>query len=173
MTGRILLLIIIIASTALYSCSDTPPAKEQVQAGQASPATLSEGIDFTRPDYPAFVAETQGISVHEPWGRWTVGDKAIIKFKDNLPRSFVLELLIESAFGPNAGAPIKLRIGNREMLFLIMQPRETFLFDFALDRDVNTIEILIPKPTAPGSIQPGADGRLLGIGLVRLLVLPK
>jgi phosphoglycerol transferase len=164
---------IAIALSMLVACGDTPPTKEPVQPGQPYSATLSEGIDFTKPGYPAFIAETQGISGHEPWGRWTEGDRAVIKFRDNLPRQFVLELLVDSAFGPNADAPIKVRVGTKEMIFLIMQRKETFRFDFSTDQDVNTIEILVPKPTSPRSMQVNKDERLLGVGLVRLRVLPK
>jgi phosphoglycerol transferase len=173
MLYRILLLMVGILLTVLYSCSDAPTSKEQIKTGQTYSATLAEGIDFTRPDYPAFIAETQGISIHESWGRWTDGDRAVIRFRDNLPRTFVLELLVEGAFGPNAGAPIKVRVGTKVMIFLIMQHKETFRFDFATDQDVNTVEILIPYPATPKSLKINNDERLLGIGLIRLRILPK
>jgi phosphoglycerol transferase len=162
-----------IAAILLYACSDTPSAKMPAPAVQAHDATLRDGIDFTKPDYPPFVAETQGISGHEPWGRWTEGEKAVIKFRDNLPRSFVLELLVGTAFGPNADAPVRVRVGTKELLFLLTKKNETVRLDFSTDGNVNTIEILITKPASPKSLNVNNDERRLGIGLVRLRLLPK
>jgi hypothetical protein len=177
----VLTILLIIALVVLYACDDKPSPK---QSGGYVPAKttpldpaylagLSEGIDFINPTYPAFVTETQGLSNAESWGRWTDGDKAIIKFKDPLPRLFYLELIVRFAFGPNAKAPIKIRIGASEQTFTVTQDNEIFRFEFSVDQNVNTIEIIPPKPASPKSLKMNTDNRRLGIGLVKLRIIQK
>jgi phosphoglycerol transferase len=171
-----------VALVVLFACDDRPSptpsrgivAKTAVQqAVPAYPASLSDGIDFTKPGYPTFVAETQGISGNEPWGRWTDGDKAIIKLQDALPRAFYLELIVRWAFGPNANVPVKIRVGAAEQSFTVTQENEIFRFEFLIDQNVNTIEIIPPKPTSPKSMKMNKDERLLGVGLVKLRIIQK
>ena len=182
MLKRILLIFVAIALAAFFqACGDkTPPKpsyssapKVSVPSGPAYDASLSDGIDFTKPGYPAFVAEVQGISGYEPWGRWTEGDRAIIRMKENLPKSFYLELIVKGAFGPNAKAPIRIRVGASEQSFTVTLPIEIFRFEFSADQAANTIEIIPPKPTSPKSMNVNRDVRLLGIGLVKLRIIQK
>jgi len=181
MVTRLLPFVMLIVLSVLYACSDSPSPKHSgshvpISTAPLDPAYLaglSEGIDFVTPGYPTFVAETQGISGNEPWGRWTAGDKAIIKFKDPLPRAFYLELIVKWAFGPNAKSPIKIRVGANEQTFTVTQDNEIFRFEFLIDQNVNTIEIIPPKPTSPKSMKKNNDDRLLGVGLVKLRIIQK
>jgi phosphoglycerol transferase len=180
---KILLLFFIVITLAfLYGCgdktsskqSDGAVSKESATNMPAYPASLSDGIDFTKPGYPTFIVETQGISgFFEPWGRWTDGDKAIIKFQDALPQEFNLELVVNSAFGPNANAPIIIRVGANEQTFTVTQPNETFRFACNKVQNVNTIEIIPPKPTSPKSMNLNNDERRLGIRLVALRIIKR
>jgi len=177
----ILTVLLAVALSVLFACDDKPSPKQSggnvpiktAPSDSAYLAGLSEGIDFVKPGYPTFVTETQGISGNEPWGRWTAGDKAIIKFKDPLPRAFYLELIVKWAFGLNANAPIKIRVGTNEQTFTVTQTNEIFRFEFLIDQNVNTIEIIPPKPTSPKSMKKNNDERLLGVGLVKLRIIEK
>jgi hypothetical protein len=177
----ILSVLLAVILSVLYACSDKPSPKQSgshvpINTAPLDPAYLaglSEGIDFAKPGYPTFVAETQGIAKNEAWGRWTDGDKAIIKFKDPLPRAFYLELIVKWAFGPNANAPIKIRAGANEQTFTMTQDNEIFRFEFLIDQNVNTIEIIPPRPTSPKSMKMSNDDRRVGVGLVKLRIIQK
>jgi hypothetical protein len=178
---RILPFFFVMILAVLYACSDKPLPKASganvpIKSAPSDPAylaVLSDGIDFTKPDYPAFVAETQGISGNEPWGRWTDGDRTIIKFKDNLPLAFYLELVVSKAFGPNVKKPVRIRVGGDEQTFTVTQIDEIFRFEFVNMQNANTIEIIPPKPTSPKSMKVGDDERRVGIGLAKLRIIEK
>jgi phosphoglycerol transferase len=145
-----------------------PPAP--AQAGSYS-ATLAEGIDFTKPGYPTFIATATGISGYEPWGRWTDGDKVTFRFAQPLPKQFIL-VLQTNAFGPNLGEAIKVKIGATQQEFKITDQGQTHRLDFTLPESTDTIELFIPKPTSPKDLQSGEDPRKLGLGLIKLQITP-
>jgi phosphoglycerol transferase len=135
----------------------------------AQPASLADGIVFSKATLPDFVAKTEGIAQAEPFGRWTDGAKAVVEFKEPLPRKF--DLVVEAAaFGPNAGQPVKVTIGavTQDLVFANDMPKgtETKRLAFSLDQPANRIELAIPRPTRP----PGNDVRELGIALVSLKI---
>lgn len=138
-------------------------------------ATLAEGIDFTRPEFPSFVKDVQGLSGSEAWGRWTdatVGPVLKFTFKQTLPRKFTLEIT-GSAYGPNVGLPVKVRVGAVEKTFIIPPNKgvDTYRLTFETDGTADTIEIIPPNPARPQDIIPGNDdSRLLGLGLVSIKI---
>lgn len=150
------------------------PAAPQPPAApppESYPATLAEGIDFTKPGYPTFIAEATGVSGHEPWGRWTDGNNAVFRFTQPLPKQFTL-VIQTNAFGPNLGEVTKIKIGTAEQGFKITEQDQTYHLNFNLTEPANTIEFLIPKPSSPKELQVGDDPRKLGIGLIKLQIFP-
>jgi len=133
---------------------------------------LADGIDFKIPSYPDFLAEVEGVSSFEPWGRWTDAAVAKLIFKQPLPRKFILEIAM-GAFGPNMGAPVKLRVGNIETSFVITPKMltEPFGFSFETDGTSNTLEITPSKPTSPNELDSeNPDTRKLGVGLISIKI---
>lgn len=174
----------------LAGCGDKPEPKAQIVVGSAAPAaapasadllgpryeaTLAEGIDFKKPGYPNFLAEVSGMSGYEEWGRWTdaaAGPVAKFRFKQALPRTFTLELSAD-AFGPNNGAPVKVRVGGVEKTFVISHKKEAdpYLLAFEIDGTADTLEITPPKPISPNEIDPkNSDRRKLGIAFISLKI---
>jgi phosphoglycerol transferase len=130
-------------------------------------------VDFREKSYPADVASVSGISDHEPWGRWTVGARAVLQFKKTLPSTFQLTLQTKEAFGPNAGIPILVRVGSIQKEFTVAGPNELILLDFEGVANADRIEFVIPKPTSPKELAMSEDLRKLGLGLVSLAIGPK
>ena len=175
----------------LAGCGDKPepkvvvgsaaPAAAQAPAAPLGPryeATLAEGIDFTKQGYPNFLAEVSGMSGYEPWGRWTeaaAGPVAKFRFKQALPKTFTLEITA-NAFGPNYGAPVKVRVGGIEKTFVITPPKtwkeaDTYRLAFETDGTADTMEITPPKATSPNEIDPkNGDTRKLGIAFISLKI---
>jgi phosphoglycerol transferase len=172
-------LLSIVAGLALVSCGDrgdiassakssAPPAAP-VASVPAYHATLEEGIAFTRPGYPDFVAKVEGISIAEPFGHWTDGPVAAIEFKEPLPKQFDL-VLLGAAYGPNIGQPVKVTIGSASQSVVfdadLTNGAQTRRLAFNLDTPAKRIEFLIPHPTQPSN----GDVRKLGIAMVDLKI---
>jgi phosphoglycerol transferase len=173
---------------ALAACSDEPDAKRApapAASGTAKPAaatpmgssyeaTLAEGIDFTKPGYPRFVKEVQGMSGEEPWGRWTdanLAPTARFRFDKPLPKAFTLELRA-TGLGPNAYQPVKIRAGSVEREVTLGNPaKESYRVAFA-GVEGDTLEIVPPAPILPREVTPqSTDTRRLGVGLTTLRIV--
>lgn len=164
--------------------NDAPPAKPANTAPVAAPApvaaadplapryqaSLAEGIDFRKQGYPAFLAAVSGMSGYESAHRWTEGPVVKFEFAQALPAKFNLSIEA-SAFGPNGNQPIVIRAGKVEksLTFKAEMSAQSAVFE-GVD-GVKTLEIAIPKPTAPKDIDPNSgDPRKLGLSMVSLKV---
>lgn len=147
------------------------PATSPAPLVESYPATLVEGVDFTKPGYPTFIAAVTGMSAYEPWGRWTDGDKATFRFTQPLPKQFTL-IVQANVFGPNLGEAVKVKIGAAQQEFKITEQGQTHRLDFTLPESTDTIQLFIPKPTSPKDLQSGEDPRKLGLGLIKLQITP-
>lgn len=132
-------------------------------------ATLAEGIDFAKPGYPEFVVEASGISGAEAWGRWSDANlgPAKLRFRDPLPQRFTLQLKVRDFFGLNAQQKISVRVGTQEQGFILLG-KEDQVADLVFEGfgDADSIEISIPKTTAPSA----SDSRRIGLGLISLSI---
>ena len=139
--------------------------------GARHEATFTEGIDFTRPDFPIFVKDVEGLSGSEPWGRWSDANLApSVRFdlQEQLPNHFNL-VFSAQPFGPNLGQDLEVSIGTQTHHFNL----HGGLFEYRkmIDlggRGVSRIEFLPPKPASPRQLNINSDPRMLGIGLIRL-----
>src|SRR5574342_1071079 len=148
----------LLIASLLYGCGDSRQTRM---------------VDFRQKDYPADVASVSGISYHEPWGRWTDGDRAVVQFKRPLPSTFQLKLQTRLAFGPNAGLLIFVRAGSIQKEFTVTSPNQLILLDFDGVVNADRIELVIPRSTSPKEIAVSEDSRKLGLGLVSLAIAGK
>jgi phosphoglycerol transferase len=149
---------VLLIAGLLYGCGDSKQTRM---------------VDFREKNYPATVASVSGFGDHEPWGRWTVGARAVVQFKKTLPSTFQLKLQPAGAFGPNAGIPILVRVGSIQKEFTVSGPNELILLDFEGVVNADRIEFVIPKPTSPKELGMNDDLRKLGLGLFTLRIEPK
>jgi hypothetical protein len=131
--------------------------------------TFLDGIDFSRPRYPGFVLQVDGLAKPESGGRWSVGKTIDIALAKPLPKAFKL-VLQGGAYGPNIGAPIEIRIGSERRTFCF--PRgpgsdDEVVVDFAMRQAHRHIQIVVPAPTVPPN-----DVRALGIALRHMSIRP-
>ena len=129
------------------------------------------GLIFSEDNVPDEVSLT-GFSGAEPWGRWTVAEKAGIKFDSTLPAFFRLDARVMRVFGENAKTPILVRVGKEERSVLVSAPNTRISLEFHTDGKTNTIEIIPPKPQSPKQLGLGNDDRLLGLGFSQLKIIP-
>ena len=135
-------------------------------------ATLHDGVQFWKPGLPLFLADLTGVSSHEPWGRWTDGPVAVVRFAEPLPRRFTL-IVTAASYGPNIGQPVEFVAGavTRTVTFdteLGAGTPDVRRLGFELERPGDRIEIRPPHPTRPSN----GDSRALGLALIRLQVEP-
>jgi hypothetical protein len=151
----------------------SPPAGPSAVRYQS---TLAQGIDFRREGFPHFVSAVSGISAVEQWGRWSETDekgRVQFKFNEALPENFVLELTV-SAYGPNVGKPVRVKVGDDEKTFVVAggQGVEVQKVEFRGVRDKRELEIVVPQPVRPKDLPGGSDdARRLGLGFVSLRIV--
>jgi phosphoglycerol transferase len=158
-------------ATASGPVAAAPPAADPL--GPRYEASMADGIDFTKPGYPSFLAEVQGMSIREDWGRWTDGNVAAaakFRFKQPLPKSFTI-VLRANAFGPNLGKPVKVRVGGVEKSFVHNDgaAADTYRLAFEVPGVADTIEIVAPASISPNEQNSASqDKRKLGVGITRM-----
>jgi len=131
-------------------------------------------VDFSRPSLSPAIQAIKGVSACEQWGRWSDANLhpgVEIRFRAPLPARGAVTLTAR-AFGPNAGQPVRVRIGGLETEWRFDVHESTRVQTYALHASPRVLEIVPPYPTRPCDLAPSRDERRLGIGLVRLTIMP-
>lgn len=134
-------------------------------------ANFSDGIDFTRRNWPEFVRDVTGISDPEPWGRWSDANLAQgvrFDFFSPLPARFTL-VLSAQAFGYNGEQAVVVKVGDQAHHLTIKQgEHEVRLPIFLVSDTVDSIEFISQNPISPKEAGVSEDSRKLGVGFIRL-----
>lgn len=137
--------------------------------------TLS--IDLSRPNFPNFIENIEGISNPESWGRWSEHSEkreVIITFKNSLPNSFELHLEL-SAYGPNIGKQAIVRIGDTEKVLILGSGLKIYTLNYdGVQIGTKVIQIRPYQPISPNELNGSlSDTRKIGIGIAAIIVMPK
>ena len=127
---------------------------------QASLAAPLEGGPFAR---------VEGLSVSEPWGRWSDAKQVVFHFAQPLPRHLVV-VLKARAFGINATLPFTLRVGDQATQFSAGLGFEQINLYLTTDAAQRNLTIEVPRPTSPQETGTPGDPRKLGIGISELIL---
>jgi phosphoglycerol transferase len=142
------------------------------ESGVKYHATLADGINFSHDGTPSFLASMNGLSVVESWGRWTdasVDPVLSMRFAQPLPPRFILHLRTRG-FGPNAGRPAQVVVGNEIQTFTpTVQPGD-YSLSFTNSKGTDLITIKPADPISPNDLGVSADGRKLGLGMDTLSI---
>ncbi len=142
--------------------------------GVRYPASLAEGIDFTRRGWPEFIRDVNGLSGPEPWGRWSDANLwPTVRFDlfTPLPQKFTLVLTVQP-FGPNTDQELLIKIGTHVHRLRIPSGYSELRVPVSLaDEQVYFIELTPPIPTSPQQLRISSDSRKLGIGFVELRIV--
>jgi phosphoglycerol transferase len=134
-------------------------------------ATSTNTVDFKMSTWPGIISSASGLSSAEAWGTWSMSDAVTLEFSTPLPEKFALHL-VASAFGPNVGKDFVAHVGDNAIKFkLTSLPLETVL-EFSNPQKSRIIEIDIPSPISPKKLGLSVDERNLGIGFIKLSVIP-
>lgn len=154
---------------------DSPPIRDDVIATRFNGFTLAKAalplkLDFTRTTWTGVVDAREGLATPESWGTWSIGSKMRLHFAFPLPRRFNVRLTA-SAFGPNVGETFVARAGASSVRFTMKASLEDVILPFETDGTATSLEIDVPRPTAPKAIYAASnDDRLIGLRLVRLAI---
>jgi len=134
-------------------------------------ASLSDGIDFTKRTWPEFIRDVRGISVLEPWGRWSdanLGQSVRFDFVAPLPARFTL-VLSARAFGRNGEQAALIRLGDQVHRLNLRHGESDFRLPIDLgNKQIDVIEVIPLQPVSPKELSLSGDSRKLGIGFIRL-----
>lgn len=122
-------------------------------------------IDFSSnsPDLGA----VQGLSGVEGFGRWSDADEVVLHFTRPLPASASLRLTA-SAYGPNAGRPFAMTLGDETQTFTLTEQQQSIQLRFHNPRALDRLRIMVPAATSPLALGKSSDERRLGIALASL-----
>ncbi|PWB64567.1 MAG: hypothetical protein C3F17_06860 [Bradyrhizobiaceae bacterium] len=134
-------------------------------------SAMSDGIDFSRPGFASDVVRISGLGVHEPWGRWSVANRVVFEFDRSLPARFELSLRV-TTFGPNQGRDVKVRVGRAERSFPGDRGIGSHVLQFENAEEARSIQFEIPSPTSPRELGLSADFRRLGVGFLKMGIVP-
>jgi phosphoglycerol transferase len=124
---------------------------------------------FNEPLRDGLVGSAEGLSVVEPWGRWSEAKQVVLHFNQALPRHANVVIKAQ-AFGPNVGLPFVMRIGDQAQRFRVSAIGQDVALPFLTDGAQRSLSIEVPQPTAPRDVGPSTDDRKLGIGLLEIEV---
>lgn len=137
-------------------------------------SSIKNGLDFRKPGLPSFVKELSGVSVREPWGRWSdanMGNSISIELTESLPEYFTL-VLRGQAFGPNIGRNAQVVVGEKSYSVAFQGNIVEKKIKIESNGHPTTIKIIPPTPTSPQSLGINGDARKLGIGLESMSIAP-
>lgn len=118
---------------------------------------------------PSSVLGLSGLSVQEPWGRWSDGDEVTVHFANCLPKGPLSIDLRGHAFGPNIGKSVRLTLGSNQTSIVLGEGDRDLRATLENNEPCgNTLSILVPQKTSPLELGRSDDKRRLGVGLVRL-----
>lgn len=124
-------------------------------------------IDFRDSSWPGILGMVEGLSHAEAFGRWS--DAGTVQLSLLTPVSGTAQVTLEArAFGPNAGQPFTLALGDQEQGFMLGENLQKVSLTFELPEPTQNIRIVIPQPVSPQELGMSGDGRPLGIALHQL-----
>jgi phosphoglycerol transferase len=119
--------------------------------------------------YGGLVSGAEGLSVAEPWGRWSTGKHVVLHFDRPLPK--VADVLLKAqAYADNTTLPFSLRVGGESIPFRLGPSLQEIKLRMHTDGKQRSLSIEVPRPTSPRSLGQWADDRALGIGIAEVSI---
>jgi uncharacterized protein DUF7024 len=140
------------------------------------PGTPKAGLIFSREGLPSWVSYTRGLSVREPWGRWTdnnLASKAVVTFTRGITGDACVALTA-TAVPWLVGKTVPMHLGNEARDVQIAAGDGEYQVQFGGLNDANELALILPS-TLPrvSDVAPGSsDTRKLGLMLKTLRILP-
>ena len=128
-------------------------------------------VDFKRGAWPGIISSVDGLSTPEPWGTWSQSDTVRFEFAAPLPSEFELRLT-GHAFGPNVNNEFEVFVGSNSKKFKLSETDGERIIRLKNPGRSQIIRIKIPNAISPKVLGLGDDERNLGIGFVKMQLVP-
>jgi hypothetical protein len=188
MKNKVLLSTVIVAGLFLAGCEDQssstqPVAVEKVASLQ--PLKIGEDVSISSKDAnQQKILLGDGWSHTEPWGIWSIKPEALISFNaKNLPNNFKIALTYRAFVSPKhkqQSFEIFNMSGKKLVAcdFNLGTTKKVLTIDIDKQKDSNKngnviLKISMLTAASPKSVGFSNDGRLLGMGLYSIKVLPE
>ncbi len=117
----------------------------------------------------SLLAAAEGMSVVEPWGRWSDGERVVLHFSRPLPPR--LDVILKArAYAANTGLPFTMRVGQESHPFRLAGSFQEIHLRFATDGLQRSLEVVVPRPTAPRTLGEWPDDRELGLAIAEIAI---
>ena len=117
----------------------------------------------------SLIVRAEGLSVAEPWGRWSDAKQVVLHFDRALPKQ--LDVILKGrAYADNANLPFTMRVGDASAAFRLSASFQEVRLRFATDGAQRSLTIEVPRPTAPSKLGEWPDDRELGIGIAEIAI---
>jgi SAM-dependent methyltransferase len=131
-------------------------------------ASLYEKIDLSVAGLPEFIESCSGLSIREPFGRWSIGEEVALVLNRRVTGSVTIELDLYAVFGPNVHKTLTVTCGEatERVKLYPAAVQSSYLCRFPRS-DFKTILIRVPHPCRPKDIPDleNEDSRPVGIAL--------
>lgn len=128
-------------------------------------------VDFKKIASAPVLLRTEGLSLAEEWGTWSLNKSVILEFSEPLPEKFIIHL-VAYAFGPNVGREFVAYVGDNASGFTLGKAPTGSELEFSNPKRSSMIKIDVPFPTSPRELGLSGDERRLGIALIKLRIIP-
>lgn len=125
--------------------------------------------ELSKPFGTGLLADAQGLSHAEQWGRWSDAKQVVLHFNAPLPKN-VQVILTARAFDVNATLPFTMRIGAESTRFQLSPSLQELGLRFVTDGKQRSLSIEVPRPISPADLGNPADARKLGIGIADITI---
>ena len=121
----------------------------------------------------SMLTQVDGLSVSEPWGRWSDAKQVVLHFDRPLPAQ--LDVILKGrAYADNTNLPFTMRVGSGDAApsatFRLPASFQEVRLRFVTDGTQRTLTIDVPRPIAPSSLGEWPDNRELGIGIAEVSI---
>jgi hypothetical protein len=128
-------------------------------------------LDFRQANNNEFQAVIDGFS-SEPWGCWTDGKVASIKFDRSFEGRVTLKLKCVHVFPPTLQSGALIRVGNIDNAIPPKWKGGRLSLSLNLDQPISGLDIIFNSPLSPKELGYSDEYRQLGLGLKYLRIAP-
>ncbi|MPM15126.1 hypothetical protein SDC9_61492 [bioreactor metagenome] len=130
-------------------------------------------LDFKKNSWPGLISYSSGLSVAEPWGRWSDGRQVTFQFTDVLPEKFEVSLLAHP-FQVNVGKTILVSAGGQTKEIVFNSTADQYVsLTFENVARGHDIVFDLPYVASPTELGIGRDDRELGLAFIKMSIIPK
>lgn len=123
---------------------------------------------LSQPYGNGLLADAEGLSDAEGFGRWSDAKQVVLHFKEPLPKQARV-MLTAMAYGINTTLPFTMHVGEASKEFRLGPSSQEISLRFETDGTQRSLVIDVPQPDSPAT-RGSTDKRKLGIGITDISI---